>query len=78
MTRFLLIFLLTLTGAGSLAVAQEKAPLVLALDADLSAVAVEGGTAIRRGMEIAIAEVNNNGGVLGHNGSPWKPGPRRV
>lgn len=79
MTRFLLIFLLTLTGAGSQAVAQEKAPLVLALDADLSAVAVEGGTAIRRGMEIAIAEVNNNGGVLGrqlslvttdHRGNP--------
>ncbi len=60
--------------------------LTLALDADLSAVAVEGGEAIRAGMEIAIEEINNRGGVLGrplvlktfdHRGNPAR-GERNI
>ncbi|WP_216028697.1 ABC transporter substrate-binding protein [Alteromonas sp. C1M14] len=54
-------------------------PVVVALDADLSAVAAEGGEALRRGIEIALAEINAQGGLLGrkviltvsdHRGNP--------
>lgn len=44
-----------------------KPPLIIGLDADMSAVAVEGGQAIRRGAQIAIDEINAAGGVLGKN-----------
>jgi len=47
-------------------VSVAKAPLVIALDADLSAVAKAGGIAIKRGASIAIDEINAAGGVLGH------------
>lgn len=42
--------------------AQE--PIIIGLNADMSAVAKEGGVAIQRGAEIAIAEINERGGVL--------------
>ncbi|MER2491825.1 ABC transporter substrate-binding protein [Catenovulum sediminis] len=51
----------------------------IGLDADLSAVAAEGGLAIKRGAEIAIDEINLQGGLLGksvkllakdHRGNP--------
>ena len=45
------------------AVAKE---LIIGLDADISSVAKAGGIAIQRGAELAIEEINNNGGVLGH------------
>lgn len=60
-------------------VSVAKAPLVIALDADLSAVAKTGGIAIERGTRIAIEEINAAGGVLGrtlelktfdHRGNP--------
>jgi branched-chain amino acid transport system substrate-binding protein len=41
-------------------------PLYIGLDADMSAVAKEGGIAIQRGALIAIEEINNAGGVLNH------------
>ena len=44
-----------------------QAPLIIALDADLSAVAKTGGIAIKRGASIAINEINTAGGVLGRN-----------
>lgn len=53
--------------------------IVIGLDADMSAVAVEGGVAIQRGALIAIEEINASGGVLGkqlrlevkdHRGNP--------
>lgn len=56
---------------------QDK--FVIGLDADMSAVAAEGGIAIQRGALIAIEEINKNGGVLGkklelkvmdHRGNP--------
>ncbi|TNC79656.1 MAG: ABC transporter substrate-binding protein [Oleiphilus sp.] len=56
-----------------------KEPLIIALDADLSAVAKTGGVAIKRGALIAIDEINANGGLLGrplelqefdHRGNP--------
>lgn len=54
-------------------------PLVIGIDADLSAVAVEGGLAITRGVELAVDEINAAGGILGrkikivakdHRGNP--------
>jgi len=41
-----------------------QSPLYIGLDADMSAVAKEGGVAIQRGALIAIEEINNAGGVL--------------
>ena len=43
----------------------DKRDLVLALDADLAGNSPLSGLAIRRGMEIAAAEINAAGGVLG-------------
>lgn len=64
----------------SMASAQQvKAPLIIGIDADFSAVAVEGGTAIKRGVELAVEEINAAGGVIGrpieivaldHRGNP--------
>ncbi|MEO0444218.1 MAG: ABC transporter substrate-binding protein [Pseudomonadota bacterium] len=54
-------------------------PLIIGLDADMSAVAIEGGLAIKRGAQLAINEINRGGGVLGrpllldvrdHRGNP--------
>lgn len=56
-----------------------QAPLIIGIDADLSAVAIEGGVAITRGVELAVEEINANGGILGrtlkviakdHRGNP--------
>lgn len=44
----------------------SKKPLKIGLDADMSAVAAEGGVAIKRGASIAIEQINASGGVLGH------------
>jgi len=38
--------------------------IIIGLDADMSAVAKEGGIAIKRGAQIAIEEINENGGLL--------------
>lgn len=54
-------------------------PLIIGIDTDLSAVAVEGGIAISRGVELAVEEINASGGILGrklkviakdHRGNP--------
>lgn len=54
-------------------------PILIGLDADLSAGAARGGEAIRRGIVLAIEEINKSGGVLGrplklvakdHRGNP--------
>lgn len=45
----------------------NQEPLIIGIDADLSAVAVEGGIAITRGVELAVEEINANGGILGRN-----------
>ncbi len=59
--------------------AASAAPIIIGLDADMSAGAARGGMAIQRGAEIAIAEINARGGVLGralhlhikdHRGNP--------
>jgi len=44
-----------------------KDPYIIGLDADLSAVAKDGGIAIQRGAQIAIEEINAQGGVLGRS-----------
>ncbi len=57
----------------------QSEPLIIGLDADLSGGSAKAGEAIRRGMEIAIDEINAGGGVLGrplvieakdHRGNP--------
>ncbi|MEM0909970.1 MAG: ABC transporter substrate-binding protein [Pseudomonadota bacterium] len=54
-------------------------PIIIGMDADMSAGAAVGGKAIKRGAEIALQEINQNGGVLGrplelmvkdHRGNP--------
>ncbi|MBX2809245.1 MAG: ABC transporter substrate-binding protein [Cellvibrionaceae bacterium] len=56
-----------------------KAPIVIGIDADMSAVAAEGGVAIYRGAQLAVNRINEQGGVLGrklrldvrdHRGNP--------
>jgi branched-chain amino acid transport system substrate-binding protein len=63
----------------SSSISMSAQPIYIGLDADLSAVAKDGGIAIKRGALIAIEEINNNGGVLGrpfsliekdHRGNP--------
>ena len=55
------------------------APIVVGLDADMSAGAAQSGEAIRRGIVLAMEEINANGGILGrqlelvirdHRGNP--------
>lgn len=57
-----LIFLLAAIGT---AAAAERTPIVVGLDADMSSGSAQGGEAIRRGALIAIAEINERGGLLG-------------
>lgn len=54
-------------------------PIVIGLDADMSSASAEAGEAIRRGAELAIQEINRQGGALGrplrlevrdHRGNP--------
>lgn len=47
------------------AVKNPKEPLLLALDADLSARGAQAGGAIYRGIQMALEEINHKGGVLG-------------
>lgn len=57
----------------------EATPIIVGLDADMSKGAAQGGEAIRRGLVLAIEEINGSGGVLGrplqlvikdHRGTP--------
>lgn len=66
-------------GAAERASPAERRPLVIGLDADMSKGAAQGGEAIRRGIILAIEEINAAGGVLGrplelvlkdHRGTP--------
>ncbi len=59
--------------------AQQSAPIIVGMDADMSSGTAEGGESIRRGAMVAIQEINDNGGVLGrmlelvvrdHRGNP--------
>lgn len=47
------------------AVKKPKEPLFLAMDADLSARGAQSGGAIYRGIQMALEEINQKGGVLG-------------
>lgn len=57
-----MVYILFLLFFSTLSFAQT--PIYIGLDADMSAVAKEGGIAIQRGAIIAITEVNKTGGVL--------------
>jgi len=71
---------IVLTGANALVgQAAENSPIVIGLDADMSKGAAKGGEAIRRGIVLAMNEINAAGGVLGrpfelavrdHRGNP--------
>ena len=59
--------------------ARAAEPVLIGLDADMSSAASESGIAIKRGIEVAIEEINAAGGVLGrplklvvrdHRGNP--------
>ena len=67
-SRFLLPLLLLLAAVG--AVAAEKKPVYVGLDAELTYAGSTSAQAIRMGMLIAMEEVNQAGGVLG--GRPLK------
>lgn len=65
-------------GSPDVAAAAPK-PIIIGLDADMSSGGAQSGEAIRRGAELAIAEINQRGGVLGrpfqldvrdHRGNP--------
>ena len=62
-SRFLLPFLLLF--AAAMAVAAEKKPVYVGLDAELTYTGSTSAQAIRMGMLIAMEEVNQAGGVLG-------------
>ena len=75
MARFLLVLVALFSGAKVAA----TSPVYIGLDADMSAVAAEGGRAIKLGALLAIDEINQQGGVLGrelelmvrdHRGNP--------
>jgi branched-chain amino acid transport system substrate-binding protein len=57
-----MVYILLLVFFSTVSFAQ--APIYIGLDADMSAVAKEGGTSIKRGAMIAIEEINSAGGVL--------------
>ena len=61
--------------------ASSKESFIIGLDADLTSGSAESGLAIRRGIELAIEEINGSGGVLGrplslairdHHGNPTR------
>lgn len=67
------------------ALADEKnsaiKPVLIGLDADMSSGSAESGTAIQRGIELALDEINASGGILGrplalivrdHHGNPTR------
>ncbi len=60
---------------------RDDRDILIGLDADLSSGSAESGLAIRRGVELALAEINTRGGVLGrplrliirdHHGNPTR------
>ncbi len=60
-------------------VSAEEAPVYIGLDADMSSSSAQAGAAIQRGAQLAIAEINSAGGLLGrpvelvvrdHRGNP--------
>lgn len=78
-TKWLIGFLLCLFPLANVAYAIQSDTIVIGLDADMSGVAKIGGVGIQRGAQIAIDEINANGGLLGkklellvkdHKGNP--------
>ena len=57
---FLTLMALSFHSNGS----EASTPLYIGIDADFSAVAVDGGVAIKRGVELAVDEINKKGGLL--------------
>ena len=77
--HFIAIILPTMFILTSGATASDDKPIIIGLDADMSAGGAIAGLAIQRGAELAIDEINANGGVMGrflqlkvknHRGNP--------
>jgi branched-chain amino acid transport system substrate-binding protein len=77
--HLLVIALMTVTAFLHNLSAEQGEPLTIGIDADLSGQTAETGRAITRGCELAIAEINQAGGLLGrqlqvkgmdHRGNP--------
>jgi len=64
-SRCLLLSLMLTVGIATAVAAADPPPIIVGLDADLSAGSAQAGEAIRRGAQIAIAEINARGGLLG-------------
>lgn len=80
MKQLLLGLLLAVGGHVPLsALAADPAPIIVGLDADMSSGSARSGRAIERGAQLAMDEINGNGGVMGrplrlvvrdHRGNP--------
>lgn len=81
MANFCILFAMVLAAmACPAAMAGDKdQPVIIGLDADMSSGSAESGVAIKRGIELALDEINARGGVLGrpmalvvrdHHGNP--------
>lgn len=77
--RFSFFFFTVFLSLTSVNAQQSRVPIIIGIDADFSAVAAEGGKAIKRGVELAVEEINLAGGILGrpveiipldHRGNP--------
>ncbi len=78
-STLLFAIFLSLFSPAQLVHADQSNPIIIGLDADMSGRASVGGQAIYRGAQIAIDEINGNGGILGqrlellvkdHKGNP--------
>ncbi len=69
--RFVYVFAALLVLSFSAAVpsgtTHAQSPILIGLDADMSAASAEAGEAIRRGAILAIGEINEQGGLLGRS-----------
>jgi len=74
-----MVFALVFAYSNVLAAEKTPAPVVIGLDADMSSGSAQSGEAIRRGLILAMDEINGRGGVLGrpfklvvrdHRGNP--------
>ncbi|WP_421133679.1 ABC transporter substrate-binding protein [Alteromonas sp. A079] len=79
MSRLLLFYFASALFIASSSAQAEPSPFIIGVDADLSSFAIDGGKAIQRGVQLAVDEINNSGGLLGrqvivksrdHRGNP--------
>lgn len=67
LTTPLFFFFVLLPFVFSSKAASQAEPIIIGIDADFTAFAVEGGMAIKQGVELAVDEINARGGILGRD-----------